>query len=106
MDPRLRLNLYGGYSEFDINPESGPFNFLGSGTFYGGVLRYNLYQQAGWFFDITGSLSHEESQIDSSLFPQFFSSDVEMELWGVGANLTHRDDMSNTSIIFNRVQSM
>jgi hemolysin activation/secretion protein len=106
MGPRLRLNLYGGYSEFDINPESGPFNFLGSGTFYGGVLRYNLYQQKGWFLDVTGSLSHEESQIDSSLFPQFFSSDVEMELWGIGANLTHRDDMSNTSIIFNRVQSM
>ena len=31
MGPRLRLNLYGGYSEFDIDPESGPFTFLGSG---------------------------------------------------------------------------
>jgi len=52
MGPRLRLNVYGGYSEFDINPESGLINFLGSGKFYGGVLRYNLLQQEGWFLDI------------------------------------------------------
>ena len=105
MGPRLRLNLYGGYSEFDIDPESGPFTFLGSGSFYGAILRYNIYQEQNWFFDVSGSLSHEESDIDSSLFPQLFSTDVEMELWGIGANIHHRDDMSNTSLIFNRVQS-
>ena len=105
MDPRLRLNLYGGYSEFDIDPESGPFNFLGSGTFYGAILRYNIYQEQNWFFDVSGSLSHEESEIDSSLFPQVFSSDVEMQLWGIGANIHHRDDISNTSLTINRVQN-
>lgn len=106
MGPRLRLNLYGGYSEFDINPESGPFNFIGSGKFYGGVLRFNAFQQEGWFFDVTGSWSHEESKITPNLFPQFFASEVEMDLWGVGANLHRRDDMSSTSIMFNRLQSM
>jgi len=104
--PRLRLNLFGGYSEFDINPDTGPINFIGSGTFYGSLLRYNLFQQDKWFFDITGSWSHEESRITPSMFPQFFASDVEMELWGVGANLHHRDDNSSTSIAFNRVESM
>ncbi|MFC1793427.1 ShlB/FhaC/HecB family hemolysin secretion/activation protein, partial [Planctomycetota bacterium] len=105
MGPQLRLNLYGGYSEFDIEPESTQFNFLGSGTFYGAILRYNIYQEQNWFFDITGSLSHEESDIDSSLFPQVFSSDVEMQLWGIGANIHHRDDISNTALSANRVQN-
>lgn len=106
MGPRLRLNVYGGYSEFDINPESGVINFLGSGKFYGGVLRYNLLQREGWFLDVSGSLSHEESTITPSLFPQFFSSDVEMDLWGLGISAYRRDDMSNTSLILNGVQSM
>jgi len=105
MDPRLRLNLYGGYSEFDINPESGIIDFLGSGTFYGAILRYNIYQEQNWFFDVTGSWSEEESDITPSLFPEFFASKVRMQLWGVGANIYHRDDMSNTSLSFNRVQN-
>lgn len=109
MGPGLRLNLYGGYSEFDIDPESGPFNFLGSGTFYGAILRYNIYQEQNWFFDVTGSLSHEESKIDSSAEELFgtdvFKSDIEMELWGIGANIYHRDDVSNTSLSLNRVQN-
>ena len=106
MDPRLRLNLYGGYSEFDIQPESGIIDFLGSGNFYGGILRYNFLQYEGWFFDVTGSWSNEESDITPSLFPEFFASKVEMQLWGVGVNLNHRDDMSSTSVTFNRVQNM
>jgi len=109
MGPKLRLNAYAGYSEFDIDPESGPFNFLGNGTFYGAILRYNIYQQRNWFLDITGSLSREESKIDSSAEELFgtdvFASDVEMLLWGVGANVYHRDDMSNTSLTLNRVQN-
>lgn len=105
MDPRLRLNVYGGYSEFDISPESGLIDFLGSGTFYGAILRYNIYQEQNWFFDVTGSWSEEESDITPSLFPEFFASKVRMQLWGVGANIYHRDDMSNTSLTFNRVQN-
>lgn len=105
MGPRLRLNLFGGYSEFDINPESGPISFLGSGTFYGGVLRYNVWQQDKWFFDVTGSVSQEESDITPSLFPEFFASNVRMDLWGVGVDIHHRDDMSTTAVTVNRVQS-
>ena len=109
MSPRLRLNLYAGYSEFDIDPESGPFNFLGSGNFFGAIIRYNIYQEQNWFFDITGSLSHEESDIDSTAEDLFgddvFASDVEMELWGIGASVHHRDDMSNTLLSVNMVQS-
>ncbi|MHC4483009.1 MAG: ShlB/FhaC/HecB family hemolysin secretion/activation protein [Planctomycetota bacterium] len=103
--PRLRLNLYGGYSEFDISPEGGPFNFLGRGSFYGGVLRYNLFQTGGWFFDVTGSLSHERSKVTPELFPSM-GADVEIDLWGVGANMYRSGDMSNTSFGYNRVQSM
>jgi hemolysin activation/secretion protein len=109
MGPRLRLNVYGGYSEFDIYPESGPFNFLGSGSFYGGILSYNIYQEQNWFFDVTGSLSEEKSKINSTAEELFgtdvFASDITMQLWGVGANIHHRDDMSNTSLTFNRVQN-
>jgi len=106
MGPRLRLGLYGGYSEFDIVPEAGLFNFLGSGSLYGGVLRYNVFQTNGWFFDVTGSLSHERSKITPSLFPEFLSSDVKMDLWGIGIDIHRSDDMSRTSFTFNRVESM
>lgn len=106
MGPRLRLNLYGGYSEFDIHPESGMIDFLGGGTFYGAVLRYNVLQRNGWFFDVSGSWSHEESDITPTLFPQFFSSDLKWDLWGVGASLHRRNDKSTTSYSVNRVQSM
>ena len=104
LGPRLRLNLYGGYSEFDITPEAGLFNFLGRGSFYGGILRYNAFQKNGWFFDVTSSLSHERSKVAPSLFPTM-ASDVKMDLWGVGFDIHRRDDMSNTSFAFNRVQS-
>ena len=106
MDPRLRLNVYGGYSEFDIQPDAGIIDFLGSGNFYGAILRYNILQHERWFFDVTGSWSNEESDITPSLFPEFFASEVEMQLWGVGVNLNHRDDMSSTSVTFNRVQNV
>jgi len=105
MGPRLRLNIYAGHSEFDINPESGLFNFLGRGTFYGALLRYNAYQHRGWFFDITGSLSHERSKVTPSLFPTA-SSDVEMDLFGVGTELRRSSDISNTSLSLNRQQSI
>ncbi len=99
--PRLRLNVFGGYSEFDIDPEGGPIDFIGNGSFYGAVLRYNILQRRGWFLDATGSLSHEESKITPSLFPQFFASDVKMNLWGIGANAHRRDDTSSTAVTLN-----
>jgi hemolysin activation/secretion protein len=105
MGPRLRLQLYGGYSEFDIVPEAGVFDFLGRGSFYGGRLRYNVLQTNGWFFDVTGSLSHERSKITPSLFPEFLTSDVKMDLWGIGLNIHRSDDISQTSFSLNRVFS-
>jgi hemolysin activation/secretion protein len=99
--PRLRLNLYSGYSQFDI-PEAG-INFLGNGSFYGGILSYNVLQIHDWFVDVTGSLSSERSKVTPSLGT---ASDVDMELWGVGVNVHRSDDMSNTSLMFNRNENM
>jgi hemolysin activation/secretion protein len=98
----LRLNLYAGYNNFDISAEGGPFNFLGRGHFYGGILRYNVLQTKGWFLNLTGSLSNETSRVTPGPFP---SSEVEYGLWGVGADLHRSDDMSSTSAGFSLLQS-
>ena len=102
--PRLRLNIFGGYSEFDISGYEG-IDFLGDGSFYGATLRYNVFQKNKWFFDVTGTLSHEESEITPSLFPQFLGTDIEMDLWGFGIDAHRRDDMSNTSFTFDIIGS-
>jgi hemolysin activation/secretion protein len=99
--PRLRLNLYSGYSQFDI-PAAG-INFLGNGSFYGGRLSYNVLQKLDWFFDLTGSFSQERSKVTPSLG---IASDVDMELLGVGVNVHRSDDMSNTSLTFNRSENI
>ena len=98
--PKLRLTAFGGYSEYDIAPEAGLFNFLGSGSLYGGILRYNACQRNGWFFDVTGSFSQERSRITPTLFPTM-GSDVRMDMLGAGAELYRSDDMSSTSLGFN-----
>ena len=105
LGPRLRLNIFSGYSEFDINPESGIFDFLGRGSLYGALLRYNVLQSKGWFFNITGSFGHERSKVTPSLFPTA-TSDVQMDLFGVGAELSRSNDTSNTALSFNRVESI
>lgn len=106
LGPRLRLNLYGGHSEFDISPESGPFDFLGRGTFYGGILRYNLFQYDGWFFDSKGSLEYTNSKVIPSLFPSFLGTNVRFWLWGSGVDLHRSDDISQTSFRFDRYSSL
>jgi hemolysin activation/secretion protein len=103
LTPRLRLNFYGGYSEFDVTPQGGPFNFLGRGSFYGSILSYNVFQMDNWFVDVTGSLSQENSKVTPTLG---LESDVDMDLWGVGVNIHRSDNMSNTSLIFNMNKSM
>ncbi|MHC4642113.1 MAG: ShlB/FhaC/HecB family hemolysin secretion/activation protein [Planctomycetota bacterium] len=95
--PRLRLSLYAGYSQYDIPGLSG-INFLGNGSFYGGILSYNIFQKDDWFFDITGSFSHERSKVTPSLG---IETDVGMNLFGVGAQLHRSQDMSDTSLSFN-----
>ncbi len=103
LTPRLRLNFYGGHSEFDVTPQGGPFNFLGRGSFYGSILSYNIFQMDNWFVDVTGSLSQENSKVTPALG---LASDVDMDLWGLGINIHRSDDMSNTSLTFNRIESM
>jgi hemolysin activation/secretion protein len=103
LTPRLRFNVYGGYSEFDVTSQGGPFHFLGRGSFYGGVLTYNVLQINDWFVDVTGSLSQENSKVTPELG---LASDVDMDLWGVGVNIHRLDDMSNTSLTLSRVESM
>jgi hemolysin activation/secretion protein len=56
-----------------------------------------------WFVDVTGSLSQEKSKVTPALG---LASDVDMDLWGVGVNIHRSDDLSNTSVMFNRVESM
>jgi hemolysin activation/secretion protein len=105
MGPKLRLKLFAGYSNFDVDGGGG-IDFLGHGSVYGGELRYNLFQTGGWFFDVRTSLSHEESKVSSSLFGSALGSEVEMDLWGVGVDLHRRTDMANTSITFDRVDNV
>ena len=105
LGPKLRLNVYAGHSEFNIDPEGGPFNFLGRGTFYGASLKYNLLQQKGWFLDLTTSYSNERSKVTPSLFPSA-GSDVDMDLLGFGAELRRSDDISNTSFAVNNTHSI
>jgi hemolysin activation/secretion protein len=101
--PALRLNVYSGYSQFDIPAEG--VSFLGNGSFFGTTLTYNLAQIQGWFVDLTGSLSHERSKITPSLG---VASDVDMDLWGLGLNIHRRakKSMSHTSLGFNWTQCM
>jgi len=105
LGPRLRLELYGAYSKFETDGGAG-IDFLGKGWLYGGKLRFNAFQKDGWFFDLTSSLTHEESEVTSSIFSSILGSEVEMDLWGIGFDIHRRDDMSNTSITFDRVQSV
>jgi hemolysin activation/secretion protein len=104
LSPRLRLNLYGGHNKFDVSGGGG-IDFLGRGTFYGGILRLNAFQTNGWFFDVASSLSHENSQVTPSLF-RTLETDIDMDLWGIGAQLHRSDDMSNTSFAFNYIQDV
>ena len=102
--PRLKLNLFGGRSEFDISGGGG-INFLGNGSFYGGILRYNIFQNRDWFFDVTASLSQEHSKVTTPLSATI-GNDVRMNLWGLGANVYRSGDMSSSSLSFDRVQNM
>jgi hemolysin activation/secretion protein len=115
MGPKLRLNVYAGYSQFDINPDSGNVNFLGNGHFYGGTLRYNLFQTDqdsiignDWFFDVKGMVEYVRSKTTPSLLPNLANppvkSDPRFWMWGIGAELHRRTDMSNSSISIDRWQ--
>ncbi len=113
MGPKLRFNAYAGYSEFDTNPDAGPFDFIGNGSFVGGILRYNAIQTEsdmpllgkGWFFDIKGMVEYTRSKVTPSLFPTQLGSDVRFWMWGWGLELHKKDDMSQSSFSFDRWES-
>jgi len=105
MGPKLRLELFAGYNQFDTDGGGG-IDFLGHGSLYGGKLRYNAFQNDGWFFDLTTSLSREKSKVTSSIFSAILGSEVEMDLWGIGVDIHKRSDMANTSITFDCIQSV
>jgi hemolysin activation/secretion protein len=102
--PGIRLTLYGGTNEFDISGGGG-IDFIGNGTFYGSILRLPAVQKDRWGIDIVTSLSHENSEVTPSLF-QELATDIDMDLWAIGAELYHSDNSSNSSIAFARVQSV
>jgi hemolysin activation/secretion protein len=105
LTPRLRLSVFGGYSEFDITPETtgGFISFLGAGSFYGGNLRYNLMQLQGWLLDLTGTASAENSRIHCDLGTD---SDIDMHLLGVGFEAHRTSPLSGTSVAFERVENV
>ena len=103
---KLRLNIYGGYSEFDVSSQASGIDFIGAGKFIGTKLRYNVLQTDGWFLDVVGSYSHEESRITPSLFPEFLASDVKMDLWGWAVEAHKKDDMSNSELGISEIQSI
>lgn len=114
MGPKLRLKLYGGYSQYNVNPEAGITNFIGNGDFYGGELRYNVLQTDpgtwmlgdDWFVDVKGMLEHTRSKVKPTVFPfSVLKSDVRFWLWGVGVELHRSEDMMDTSVGFDRWES-
>ncbi|OQY04426.1 MAG: hypothetical protein B6I25_06975 [Planctomycetales bacterium 4572_13] len=101
LGPKLRLNLYAGYNEFDIaDPD---INFLGAGTFTGGILRYNTLQFDDWFVDVTGTLGYERSKIRPDLGLPGLDSDIHMTLWGLGTELYKTTDLKDSFFSFNMV---
>jgi hemolysin activation/secretion protein len=98
--PELRLNIYGGYSAFNLSPHDSDLDFIGGGKFIGANLKYNVLQYRGWFFDVTGNISEEQSDITpffGSTGINEAASNVRMTLLGYALDLYKRDDISNTS---------
>jgi hemolysin activation/secretion protein len=104
--PKLRLNIFGGYSEFDLSPQATDIDFIGGGKFIGGNLRYNVFQTDGWFVDVIGTVSEEQSRITPSLFPEILGSNVRMHLWGYAVDIHKRDDIAITSLGYKNTASM
>ena len=102
--PAVRLTLYGGRNEFDISGGGG-IDFIGNGSFYGSILRIPAVREDKWGIDIITSLGHENSKVTPSIF-RALATDIDMDLWSIGAEFYHSDDSSNSSITFNRVQSI
>jgi hypothetical protein len=101
----MRLNLYGGYSQYDT--QANPTDFIGNGHFGGGILSYNMMQHEGWFFDVRGILEHTRSKV-SATEPIFSGSDsdVQFTMWGAGPEIYRRDDISQSAVGFTQWSSL
>ncbi|MBN2132608.1 MAG: ShlB/FhaC/HecB family hemolysin secretion/activation protein [Sedimentisphaerales bacterium] len=104
LTPRLRIGFYAGYSRFDIGTQAtgGITSFLGDGSFVGATLRYNVAKWGNWLFDFTGSVSDEQSRVHPSLGTE---ADVDMQLYGVGAQIHRTAGTSRTMFSFERLQN-
>jgi hemolysin activation/secretion protein len=98
---RLRLNIFGGRSEFDVDGGQG-IDFLGNGNIWGSNLTLNVLQKDNWFFDVFQGVSFEKSNVSTSQFSSQLGSKVYMDLWTTGAKLYKRDDMRKTFIRIDR----
>ena len=97
--PELRLNIYGGYSAFNLTPQDSALDFIGGGKFIGANLKYNVLQTHGWFVDVTGSISEEQSTLTPFLgSTAVIKSKTRMDLWGLGVDIHKRDDISMSSL--------
>ncbi len=103
--PRLRLNVFGGHNEFDITGGQN-ITFIGRGSFGGATLRYNLFQYDKWFFDLTGTITHDQTKTTPSLFPEFLTSDVHLTMGGFGAQLYRTDDKTDTLLSVTRLETL
>jgi len=105
--PRLRVGVFGGYSQFDLAPGSGVgIGFRGNGSFYGGSLRYNVFQVNDWLIDFVSMYTHEKSRSTPTLFKAFLEKRVSMNLLSVGAEVHRSDDVSKTSVGFDKTTSI
>ena len=104
--PGLRLSTYGGHNEFDITPETGPTGFLGRGSFFGSMLRYNFLQTGGWFFDAKGGFEYTRSKVTPSLFPSFLGTDIKFWLARWGLDIHRRTDIDETRIQLDWYESL
>jgi hemolysin activation/secretion protein len=102
MGPKLRLNLFAGYSQFDIEDPDVDF-FRGNGWFTGGQLRYNAYQFDDWFWDVTGTIQYEESKVSNDLYNLYkalfgidLNTNIHMTLWAAGTELYKTTDMTQS----------
>jgi hemolysin activation/secretion protein len=99
--PELRLNIYGGYSEYNLNQQDSGLDFIGSGKFIGANLKYNVLQYRGWFLDVTGSISEEQSDETPFLGHDSITeaaSNIRMTMMGCAIDIHKRDDISNSSL--------
>ena len=103
--PALRANFWGGHSEFTTTGDIG-VDFLGAGSFYGANLSLNVLQINNWFIDVTGSLSHEQSEVRASQFPAALDTEVDMDLWAISLSAHRSDELSSTSLTLSRTENM